>query len=54
MTPYALADETSHLHFVSAPEYGQRVCQMGEEPWRITVCGALVSTIYVQCLSLAE
>jgi UDP-hydrolysing UDP-N-acetyl-D-glucosamine 2-epimerase len=30
----------SHLHFVSTPEYGQRVIQMGEEPWRVTVSGA--------------
>ncbi len=31
----------SHLHFVSTEFYGQRVVQMGEEPWRVTVCGAL-------------
>jgi UDP-hydrolysing UDP-N-acetyl-D-glucosamine 2-epimerase len=30
----------SHLHFVSTQEHGNRVRQMGEEPWRITVCGA--------------
>jgi UDP-hydrolysing UDP-N-acetyl-D-glucosamine 2-epimerase len=30
----------SHLHFVSTQEHGNRVLQMGEEPWRITVCGA--------------
>ncbi|MFH2007637.1 MAG: UDP-N-acetylglucosamine 2-epimerase [bacterium] len=30
----------SHLHFVATEEYGQRVTQLGEEPWRITVCGA--------------
>lgn len=30
----------SHLHFVSTDEYGKRVIQMGEEPWRVTVCGA--------------
>lgn len=30
----------SHLHFVSAEEYARRIQQMGEEPWRITVCGA--------------
>lgn len=30
----------SHLHFVSTPEYAQRVAQLGEEPWRITVSGA--------------
>lgn len=31
----------SHLHFVSTEEYAKRVIQMGEEPWRVTVCGAL-------------
>lgn len=30
----------SHLHFVSTEEYGRRVMQMGEEPWRVTVSGA--------------
>jgi UDP-hydrolysing UDP-N-acetyl-D-glucosamine 2-epimerase len=30
----------SHLHFVATHEYGRRVLQMGEEPWRITVSGA--------------
>ncbi len=30
----------SHLHFVSTQEYGRRVIQMGEEPWRVTVSGA--------------
>jgi UDP-hydrolysing UDP-N-acetyl-D-glucosamine 2-epimerase len=30
----------SHLHFVSTEEYRQRVLQMGEEPWRVTVSGA--------------
>jgi len=30
----------SHLHFVSTPEYAQRVAQLGEEAWRITVSGA--------------
>jgi UDP-hydrolysing UDP-N-acetyl-D-glucosamine 2-epimerase len=30
----------SHLHFVATEEYGRRVRQLGEEPWRITVCGA--------------
>jgi UDP-hydrolysing UDP-N-acetyl-D-glucosamine 2-epimerase len=30
----------SHLHMVSMPEYGRRVAQLGEEPWRITVSGA--------------
>ncbi len=31
----------SHLHFVSTPEYGSRVQQMGEAAWRVHVCGAL-------------
>lgn len=31
----------SHLHFVSTEEYASRVRQLGEESWRITVCGAL-------------
>jgi UDP-N-acetylglucosamine 2-epimerase (non-hydrolysing)/GDP/UDP-N,N'-diacetylbacillosamine 2-epimerase (hydrolysing) len=30
----------SHLHFVSTEAYRQRVEQLGEEPWRITVSGA--------------
>jgi UDP-hydrolysing UDP-N-acetyl-D-glucosamine 2-epimerase len=30
----------SHLHFVSTEEYARRVRQLGEEAWRITVCGA--------------
>ena len=30
----------SHLHFVSTEVYGQRVIQMGEEPWRVVVSGA--------------
>lgn len=31
----------SHLHFVSTKEYADRIAQLGEEPWRITQCGAL-------------
>ena len=31
----------SHLHFVATDEYGERVKQMGEEPWRVIVSGAL-------------
>jgi UDP-hydrolysing UDP-N-acetyl-D-glucosamine 2-epimerase len=31
----------SHLHFVATGDYAERVIQMGEEPWRVTVCGAL-------------
>ena len=30
----------SHLHFVSTQEYADRVVQMGEEPWRVTVTGS--------------
>lgn len=31
----------SHLHFTATEGYAKRVIQMGEEPWRVTVCGAL-------------
>jgi len=31
----------SHLHFVATDDYAKRLIQMGEEPWRVTVCGAL-------------
>ena len=30
----------SHLHFVATEAYQQRVIQLGEEPWRVTVSGA--------------
>lgn len=30
----------SHLHFVATERYRQRVLQLGEEPWRVTVSGA--------------
>lgn len=30
----------SHLHFVANERYAQRVIQLGEEPWRVTVSGA--------------
>ncbi len=30
----------SHLHFTSTEAYRDRVVQMGEEPWRVTVSGA--------------
>lgn len=30
----------SHYHLVSTAEYGKRVCQMGEESWRVQVVGA--------------
>lgn len=31
----------SQLHFVTTEEYAHRLIQMGEEPWRVTVSGAL-------------
>ena len=31
----------SHLHFVTTEEYRRRVLQMGEEPWRVVLSGAL-------------
>jgi UDP-N-acetylglucosamine 2-epimerase (non-hydrolysing)/GDP/UDP-N,N'-diacetylbacillosamine 2-epimerase (hydrolysing) len=45
----------SHLHFVSTKEHGQRVIQMGEEPWRVTVSGApgLDNTQHVKLLERA-
>src|SRR5207249_1090814 len=30
----------AHLHFVSTPAAAERVMQMGEEPWRVTISGA--------------
>jgi UDP-hydrolysing UDP-N-acetyl-D-glucosamine 2-epimerase len=30
----------SHLHFVATDEYARRVVQLGEQPWRVIVCGA--------------
>jgi UDP-hydrolysing UDP-N-acetyl-D-glucosamine 2-epimerase len=30
----------SHLHFVAAREYGERVCQLGEQPGHVHVTGA--------------
>jgi UDP-N-acetylglucosamine 2-epimerase (non-hydrolysing)/GDP/UDP-N,N'-diacetylbacillosamine 2-epimerase (hydrolysing) len=30
----------SHLHFASTQEYADRIVQMGEEPWRVTLSGA--------------
>ena len=30
----------SHLHFVSAHQHAQRVLQLGEEEWRVVLCGA--------------
>ncbi len=44
----------SHLHFASTPEYANRIIQLGEDPWRVSHCGAL-SLEDVQCsLSFAE
>ncbi len=31
----------AHLHFVATEAFRRRVLQMGEEPWRVIVCGAL-------------
>ncbi|MBI2058273.1 MAG: UDP-N-acetylglucosamine 2-epimerase (hydrolyzing) [Nitrospirae bacterium] len=31
----------SHLHFVATEDYRRRLVQMGEEPWRVMVSGAL-------------
>ena len=31
----------SHLHFTSTDFQAQRLIRMGEEPWRVSVCGAL-------------
>ncbi|MDY6876674.1 MAG: UDP-N-acetylglucosamine 2-epimerase [Chloroflexota bacterium] len=46
----------SHLHFVGTQEYAQRVLQMGEEPWRVVVSGALSidSISAVRLLTLEE
>lgn len=30
----------SHLHFASRKHYAERIIQMGEEPWRVTISGA--------------
>ena len=30
----------SHIHFVATEKYAQRVIQLGEEPWRVTVTGS--------------
>src|SRR5581483_4404113 len=31
----------SHLHFACTRKAATRICQMGEEPWRITFSGSL-------------
>lgn len=45
----------SHLHFVSTAAYGQRLVQMGEEPWRVHVAGAtsLDNLNQIQLLDIA-
>jgi len=30
----------AHYHFVATRAYGERVCQLGEQPWRVHVVGA--------------
>lgn len=30
----------SHIHFASTESHAARICQLGEEPWRVTVSGA--------------
>ncbi len=46
----------SHLHFASTEEYGARIVQMGEAPWRVTVSGApsLDNLAAVELLDEAE
>jgi len=46
----------SHLHFVSTEPYRQRILQLGEEPWRVTVSGApsLDNLHTIDFLSLSE
>lgn len=41
----------SHLHFTSTRVYAKRICQMGEENWRVIVSGA-PGLDNVRCLSL--
>jgi len=46
----------SHLHFATTPEYGRRICSMGEEAWRVTVSGApaLDNFLTITMLTKAE
>lgn len=44
----------SHLHFAAAPEYGRRIEQMGEEPYRITVTGSPVIDAILSEKALSE
>jgi UDP-hydrolysing UDP-N-acetyl-D-glucosamine 2-epimerase len=41
----------SHIHFVALEEYADRVRQMGEEPWRVTVSG-LLTVDYLRTMQL--
>ncbi len=43
----------SHLHFAATEEYARRIVQMGEEPWRVVVSGAL-SLDHLQSLTLLD
>ena len=46
----------SHLHFTATKEYARRVIQLGEDPWRVTVSGALGldQLSFVKLLSVDE
>ena len=46
----------SHLHFVAGDRQAERVIQMGEEPWRVTVTGApaLDQLTQMRLLSIEE
>ena len=49
----------SHLHFAATREYAQRIIQMGEEEWRVTVSGApgldnIADTPFLSLKELAE
>lgn len=46
----------SHLHFASTEEYRQRIIQLGESPWRVSVSGApgLDNLRHIPFLTLAE
>ncbi|HEY6234485.1 MAG TPA: UDP-N-acetylglucosamine 2-epimerase, partial [Candidatus Elarobacter sp.] len=48
--------KVAHLHFTSTQTYRERVIQLGEEPWRVTVSGApsLDNLRTVRLLSRAE
>jgi UDP-hydrolysing UDP-N-acetyl-D-glucosamine 2-epimerase len=46
----------AHLHFVATRQYAERVCQLGEEPWRVHVVGAaaLESILSLELLDRAS